>query len=174
MGRFFKNIESLDALKKTYRQLAFEYHPDRGGNETIMKEINAEYVIIFEALKKTAERQATEEPDKKKNQQNYTERFDLDDGFRQMIDKIIGLEGIVIEIIGYWIWLTGETKQNKEALKEAGYRYSGQKVAWYWRPEGLQYRNGYTLKDLDSVRDKYGSQVVRDEVPRKTRYLKRA
>lgn len=174
MEKFFINIEKLDALKKAYRQLAFKYHPDRGGSETIMKEINAEYVIIFEALKKTAERQAAEDSDKKNNQQNYTERFDLDDGFREMIDKVIGLDGIVIEIIGYWIWITGETKRNKEALRVAGFRYSGQKAAWYWRPEGLQYRSGHTLKDLNSVRDKYGSQVVCDEAPIKKRYLKRA
>ena len=44
---------SDDEIKSAYRQLAKKYHPDReGGSEAIMKEINNEYDIMFERLKK--------------------------------------------------------------------------------------------------------------------------
>lgn len=44
---YLKDIENLEDLKSKYRKLAFKNHPDMGGSEEIMKEINAEYDILF-------------------------------------------------------------------------------------------------------------------------------
>ena len=49
--KYFNNITSLDELKKAYRRLAMKYHPDCGGSEEIMKQINAEHDALFETLK---------------------------------------------------------------------------------------------------------------------------
>jgi len=44
MKYFSKNIVTEDQLKKQYRQLAMQYHPDKeGGNVEIMQEINKEH-----------------------------------------------------------------------------------------------------------------------------------
>lgn len=43
MAAFFKNIRTLDALKKAYRELAMIHHPDRGGDTATMQALNAEY-----------------------------------------------------------------------------------------------------------------------------------
>ena len=40
---YFKNIETLEDLKKQYRALAMQNHPDRGGDAETMKAINNEY-----------------------------------------------------------------------------------------------------------------------------------
>ena len=40
---FFAGIETMEDLKKQYKRLALLHHPDRGGNEEVMKKINSAY-----------------------------------------------------------------------------------------------------------------------------------
>ena len=48
---YFKNINSLAELKKEYRRLALENHPDRGGNNEVMQQINSEFEHFYEIWK---------------------------------------------------------------------------------------------------------------------------
>ena len=41
--KYFKDLNSMEAVKKQYRKLAMKYHPDRGGDEETFKQINNEY-----------------------------------------------------------------------------------------------------------------------------------
>lgn len=44
---------SAEEIKKTYRKLAFQYHPDRNpGNEEMMKEINEAYAVLSDPGKR--------------------------------------------------------------------------------------------------------------------------
>ena len=51
--KWFNNPETLEDLKKQYKKLAFQNHPDRGGKTSDMQEINAEYEVLFSRLKDT-------------------------------------------------------------------------------------------------------------------------
>ncbi len=54
--RFFPdNIDSEIQARLNYKRLAVLYHPDRGGNEEIMREVNREYEIIKKRLRKRRE-----------------------------------------------------------------------------------------------------------------------
>ncbi|MBI3304998.1 molecular chaperone DnaJ [Candidatus Parcubacteria bacterium] len=44
---------SKDEIKKAFRRLAHEYHPDRGGNAERFKEINAAYQVLSDDLKRS-------------------------------------------------------------------------------------------------------------------------
>ena len=49
---YFKPMpETLEELKKVYRKLSREHHPDVGGSDEIMKLINSEYTELFKILK---------------------------------------------------------------------------------------------------------------------------
>lgn len=48
---YFNNITSLGELKKQYRKLAMENHPDKGGDENTMKAINAEFSRLYDVWK---------------------------------------------------------------------------------------------------------------------------
>ena len=48
---YFQNIRSLADLKKEYRRLALQHHPDKGGDTAIMQQVNTEFERLFEVLK---------------------------------------------------------------------------------------------------------------------------
>lgn len=55
MSKYFKNVESYKDLKEQYKKLLKENHPDNGGDLETMKEINAEYDVLFKIWKDRAE-----------------------------------------------------------------------------------------------------------------------
>lgn len=144
---YFTSISTIEELKKAYRKLAFKHHPDRGGDEEIMKAINAEYEALFKKLNVADEKGES--------------KYNLDDGFREMINKIINLEGLEIEICGLWVWVSGNTKEHKETLKESGFFWASKKKMWYWRPEEAKVRRSSGIKDMDYIRNMYGSETIK-------------
>ena len=88
---------------------------------------------------------------------------DLAMAYREVIAKIIHLAGLNIELCGAWLWVSGETYANREALKAAGLRYASKKQMWYWRPEEAacpRSRRGATMND---IRRKYGSDRIKTD-----------
>lgn len=150
MFKFFNGVETLDELKKSYRKLAMMYHPDMGGDSETMKQINDEHDRLFEILKRRHNSMADE------NHQTT----ETAEEFREIIAKLIILDGLEIELCGSWLWIGGNTKENKDALKAAGCRWSKNKNKWYWHhaEEGRKWYKGHST--MADIRTKYGSQVV--------------
>ena len=48
---YFQNIHSLADLKKEYRRLALQHHPDKGGDTAVMQQVNVEFEKLFEIWK---------------------------------------------------------------------------------------------------------------------------
>ena len=136
---YFKNVFNLEELKKQYKKLAFENHPDRGGNEEVMKIINNEYDQLFNELKSNEE---------------------LKSNYRSLIDGLLNIENIDIEIIGTWVWVTGDTRPVKELLDDLGFNWARKKKAWYWH-EG-QYRKKHKKEyTLEEIRRMHESKTVK-------------
>lgn len=92
--KWFNNPETLEDLKKQYKKLAFQNHPDRGGKTSDMQEINAEYEALFSRLKDTH---------KNAEGEFYTARTATTETateFMDIIEKLIHIEGIEIEVCG--------------------------------------------------------------------------
>ena len=149
--KYFDNIHTLDELKKAYRRLAMQYHPDCGGDEETMKAINAEHDALFEQLKRTHNETADE----------YHQTTETAEEFRDIIAHLLKLDGLEIELCGSWLWIGGNTRANKEALKAAGCRWSNNKKLWYWHhaEEGRRWHRG--TQTMGQIRTKYGSQTFR-------------
>lgn len=57
MYTYFQNVQTLDELRKQYKNLLKKYHPDNGGSEETAKAINVEYKSLFKILKDSHSRQ---------------------------------------------------------------------------------------------------------------------
>lgn len=142
---YFQNITTIEELKKSYRKLAFKYHPDKGGDEMTMKAINSEYESIFKKLNVTTAGES---------------KYEMNDGFREIINKIINLAELEIEICNLWVWVSGNTKTYRKELKEAGFFWASKKKIWYWRPEEAKIRRSSGMS-MDYIRNMYGSETVK-------------
>jgi hypothetical protein len=76
------------------------------------------------------------------------------------INAVIDLEGVLIEICGNWIWLSGDTRSHKDAIKAAGYFWASKKMMWYFRPKEWKStsRGNFTMEE---IRDEFGSDTVK-------------
>ena len=145
---YFNNPQTLEELKKQYRELAMKHHPDMGGSDEAMKAVNAEYDRLFPKLKNIH---------KTKDGEEYTkETAETPEYFKDLISELMKLDGIIIEIIGCFVWVTGDTRPNKDRLRALNFQWHSKKTAWYLKPEDYKKRN-HKDYDLDEIREMYGT-----------------
>lgn len=148
--KYFTTCKTLDELKAAYRKLALRYHPDHGGDTATMQAINNEYSEMHNRLKDAHNASADE-----KHQTTETP-----DEFIKIVSVLMKMNGLEVELCGRWLWIGGNTKEHKDALKAAGCRWSNNKKMWYWRHD----EDGYTFSrgryQMSEIRNKYGSQKV--------------
>ena len=141
----------LNDVKQVYRKLASANHPDKGGSNETMQLINT----AFSELCKYFELNATLDI----NQEAETNHsFDF-----SFLDTLKTLHGVVIEICGYWVWLSGDTYPHKETISNLGFKFSGAKKSWYWSPtiDTSKYKRG--SKSMKNIRQEFGSQIIKTE-----------
>lgn len=156
MEKFIKNVETLEELKQVYKKLALKHHPDCGGDEETMKAINNEYDLLFSKLKNIHKN--------KDNEFYEKETAETPEEWREIISELLNLkmQNVLIEVIGSFLWVSGETKPYKEALKSLGLKWGNKKKAWYLSPKGYK-RFGKKNYDMSKIRTMYGSQSVTDK-----------
>jgi len=151
---FLPMPETCECLKKLYRKLAMKHHPDAGGDTETMKAVNAEYEVLFFQLK-----------DVHKNAQGekYTahkESSEVPEDFIAIINILIRFENVQIEIIGQFIWVSGDTKPYRDILKEQGFKWHSQKHNWYLAPTWYVKFNRKRKFSMDDIRNMWGTQDV--------------
>lgn len=158
--KHFSSVTSLDELKRQYKKLAFKNHPDRGGKTEVMQEINNEYEQLLNRIINEASKDQYQ--DSSENGRGFwssrSEHSEVEKKVKQAIDAIINLDGLDIEIIGVWVWVSGDTKQHKDKLKEAGYVWNRVQCKWVFIGKKS---NGRGRMTLDQMRELHGSQKVK-------------
>ena len=136
----FKGIDGINEAKKIYKELAKKLHPDVGGTDELFKILNAVYNHILE------------------HGLNFSEDAEFDLELEKVISKILHYENIIIEVVGSWIWLSGDTKHIKETLKELNFKWASKKKMWYY---GEMKGRNPKQKSMDDIKAKYGCQRVK-------------
>jgi len=154
---------TYEKAKAHYRTLVFQHHPDRGGDTRTMQNINAEWAKFQAdyARNEAYRRQENAHAEGKKSAADYHDMNAVSELLRMKIEFALNLDGVDVELMGLWIWLTGNTKAHKEAIKantaneSIKWAWSPDKSAWYFASIPSMNRQRRTL---DEIRDLHGSQ----------------
>lgn len=153
LKKFFRECATLEELKAEYKKLVMMHHPDRGGDLETMQEINEEYDETFPRLK-----------NKHKNKDGETyekESEEAPNEFKDLMETLIRMDGVHIEIIGCFVWVSGDTKPHKDQLKTMGFKWHSKKFCWYKAPADYK-RRGKKQYGMDEIRSMYGVQYEAD------------
>lgn len=160
---YFKNVTTLEELRRQYKELLKHYHPDNpDGSTEATQQINIEYEALFKRLKNTHESKQSNTNNEEKDFSSMKWDFAEDAELREVLQKVINLSDITIEICGAWIWIFGNTYQHKEILKKYGLKFASTKKVWYWHSEAFRKRSNKTLS-MSDIRNYYGSTQVQTE-----------
>jgi len=152
---YFINIDTIETLKIQYKKLAKINHPDLvGGDCRIMQIVNNEYEYLF---KKYCNIHNT------KTSKEVNEELEIDKIFMDKINEIILLEGLIIELVGRWIWVTGETYKYRNELKKSHFIFASKKIAWFFRYEEDKTKNHKEMS-LDEIKNKYNTKTFNSKL----------
>ena len=163
MLNYFKSCKTAEDVKKKYHELVKAYHPDLHDEKDfeyynkIMQKVNAEYDIawgIYKNVHATANGETTYE---KKGEQATTE---IPETFKAIINALIHCEGLTIDLVGSWVWVTGNTYTHKQTLKDNGFKWANAKKAWYWHADDDKPRR-HSKMTLDEIKDVYGCETFK-------------
>lgn len=135
----------FDTIKAAYRRACSKFHPDRNpAGEEMMKAVNE----AWETLK------------------DFQGQVDaglqgFDDALNAILNELVTMAGLIVEVCGAWVWVTGDTKAHKEKLGKngLGLYWASKKCAWYFRPEDWK-SSSKGAWSLDTIREKHGSKIV--------------
>jgi len=133
-------------IKKAFKAASLKFHPDRNpAGAQMMITINGAYEVL-KVLGETVESKG----DFTKN--NYAEELN------KVLNELLNLEGLVLEICGQWLWISGAHLQHKSVLGKNGLgcKWASKKKMWYYRP--AEYKSASRRNSsMDSMRETYGS-----------------
>lgn len=157
MKNFFRGCSTVETVKRKFRELAKEFHPDLGGDTDTMKAINAEYFVVLKSLDGA-------KSIKDGKEFTYYYNNEMEQELADMIYRLLGLkmDGVEITLVGLWIWIEGNTLPFKNSLKGLSCRWHGKRVAWYYHSNKLRTRFNGSIS-LDGLKDVYGARVMDGE-----------
>ncbi|WP_323593099.1 hypothetical protein [Aliarcobacter butzleri] len=138
--REFKGVEGINEAKKIYKNLAKKLHPDIGGSEEEFKILNAVYTDLIE------------------HKIYFSNDIKIDIELEKIISLILHFENITIELVGSWVWVSGDTREIKEKLKEIGFKWASKKRMWYF---GEMKGRNPKEKSMEEIKSKYGSETLK-------------
>ncbi|CAK0748125.1 DnaJ domain protein [Gammaproteobacteria bacterium] len=147
LGIIGDNI-TLKQCKNAYRSMMMKYHPDRNpAGLEIAKALNAawDYIQKLDWTRPVSNK--------------YSDDIHYVEALSAFINAMLILDGILIEVCGSWVWLSGDTKPHKDTIKAAGGKWAPKKQQWYFRPKEWKSSN-HQEWDMDRIRDSFGSQGV--------------
>ena len=158
MTTYFKKCRTIEDVKETFRDLAKRLHPDNGGDAEQFKRMMQEYTAAFKRLR-NVHRSADNTAEQAEHDEN-TEYQESPEQFADIISKVIFMDGVEIEIVGHWVWLSGNTYAYKDEIKAAGFFWSSKHKKWYWNG-GTHKSKKHSIRTFEQVKNLHGCQKVK-------------
>lgn len=141
INTFFGCVTSSE-VEQRYKELTRIFN----GQDEVLKSLAEEYSTLMSVLNPVNPVEASKE------KATVSEKI-------AELQSAINPEGLYFEVCGKWLWVTGKTYQVKDALKKLGFRYSANKLSWYYRQEDHRSGNQEPIP-LEMIREKYGTSEV--------------
>jgi hypothetical protein len=145
---YFASCSTIDEAKKVYRTLAFLLHPDKGGTKEQFQDLQNQ----FESFR----------PTEQKYQSEYSDFKAQAADFMEIIERLRVIPSIEVELIGSWIWVSGDTRPVSDRIKAAadgtGFKTSWNRARSCWQIHSGNYqkRSGELLSK-EEISARYGS-----------------
>lgn len=152
--QYFAAFTTVETIKAEYKKLAFQHHPDLGGDTATMQLINAQYEAALRGV------DGTESIGSDGKTHRYKYSRETEQALMAKIAELAALKisGVEVLLIGTWLWVSGDTKPHKDALKTAGLRWHATRGCWYFNPTpGKYYGSNASLNELAA---QYGCEKV--------------
>ena len=163
--KYFKadHTTTIEDAKKQYKRLILKYHPDLAAKNGLTVEeatkacqtINAEW----EFLKKHNYNIHEAANGGTYTDWNQDKADDVTERYADIIEQLVKMDGVLIEVCGGFLWLSGNTKEHKDTIKALGFRWASKKKMWFMAPQGWK-KKGRRELAMDEIRDTYGSVKV--------------
>ena len=144
----FSTCFTFEDLRKSYKTFCFIYHPDKGGTKEKFQEMQRQYEERIHFLKRYGERKTNAKAKEPEMTEDEMKRFS------HIISKVL-FPGVEIELVGCWIWLSGNTFPYRDKIKDSGFFWSSKHKKWFWNPEGKK-RKVRSKKNYDELKNIYG------------------
>lgn len=158
---YFTGCDTIDEIKKRYRELAKKHHPDRGSSHEIFVDIGNQY---DQAIKSNIDDFLKDNPNKQYSAKGQFEEAEI---FKKIIEELNQYDFIELEITGWWLWVT-LPKEKREILKDLKdsidvyFSWHRTKQKWYYKPKWY-YSNSRGSWTMDKIRNRYGSEIIKKD-----------
>jgi hypothetical protein len=147
----FEAVNGINEAKIVFKKLAKILHPDVGGTNEEFKLLNKIYNDILE-------NKIYFSNESKFCKCGFAPLHDIE--LEKIISQILHYEDITIEVVGSWIWLSGNTKPIKDKLKELNFKWASKKKMWYY---GEMKGKNIKPKSMDEIKSKYGCETLKSK-----------
>ena len=130
MKHYFLNLTTVFEIKKKFRELAMQHHPDLGGDNETMRIILEQYHEALAGVdgQSSFDEQGTE------HTYHYNEANEA--AIAEKIQQLLSLrmKNVEVALVGTWIWVSGDTKPHSKKLgrkKDADGNPVGLGLSWH-------------------------------------------
>lgn len=160
--KYFTKCKCIEDVKEEFKRLAKELHPDNGGNAEEFKIMMQAYTAACGRFKGVHRAEGANDSKKaeKATQGAHSATEDDLEQFAEIISKVVTLDGVEIEIVGTWVWLSGNTYPHREAIKAAGFFWSTKHKRWYYNGSTKKSKK-HSKYSYDEVKNMHGCKEVK-------------
>lgn len=151
--KYFNATMDIKELRSLFHKFCISMHPDKGGNHNDFIDMKNEYDYTLLIVSGNEREKAFKE-----NREPFF-NFESEKEIAEMIQKIVRVKGIIVEICGSWIWLTGNTFPVHDTIHAFGFKFSRQKKAWYFSPY-MAKKKVKGRYNMNKIRSTFGSVII--------------
>lgn len=160
---YFSDCRDVVEVKLLFKKLAMKFHPDHNRTDMMAAERFANMLEQYQAA--LAGRHGEKSQDGEGKEHTYYYKEEIEKAIAEFVDRLIAT-GILLDpeveanLIGTWLWITGETKKHAKLLGRDGLKaqFHSKRKCWFFTPDTR--KTGFSPNGLGHLAVKYGAERI--------------